>query len=99
MNSTSFPKALRHIPAVADIPMIDDNDDEDVHSDCSDDTTFSTWRTPPQDLRGNKYQNEMKVSFYRFTLTILPQENAMEHCSCKPRETMAGKWRENFMPI
>jgi CDP-diacylglycerol pyrophosphatase len=39
--------------------VVDDN--EDVHSDCSDDTTYSTWRAPPQDLRGNKYQNEMKV--------------------------------------
>ena len=59
MNDTSFPNGVRHIAAVADIPVVDDN--EDVHSDCSDDTTYSTWRAPPQDLRGNKYQNEMKV--------------------------------------
>ena len=60
LNNTSFPKSLRHIAAVAGIPMVDDNDNEDAHSNCSDDSTLSTWRTPPQDLRGNKYQNEMK---------------------------------------
>ncbi|CAB4008408.1 Hypothetical predicted protein, partial [Paramuricea clavata] len=59
LNNTSFPKAVRHIAAIADIPVVDDND-EDGHSDCSDDTTCSAWRTPPQDMRGNKYQNEMK---------------------------------------
>jgi hypothetical protein len=63
LNDLNFPKAVRHIAAVADIPVVED-DDEDVHSDCSDDTSCSTWRTPPQDLRGNKYQNEMKVSFF-----------------------------------
>ena len=60
LNDSSFPKGVRHLAAVTDIPMIDDNDD-DCQSDCSDDTTYSTWRAPPQDLRGNKYQNEMKV--------------------------------------
>lgn len=40
----------------------DVGDDHDALSDGSDDTTFSTWRTPPQNLKGNKYQNEMKVS-------------------------------------
>lgn len=46
----------------ADSSGIVGNDvDDDVVSDGSDDTTYSTWRAPPQDLRGNKYQNEMKV--------------------------------------
>ena len=57
LNDSSLPKGVR---LLADIPMIDDNDD-DCQSDCSDDTTYSTWEEPPQELRGNKYQNEMKV--------------------------------------
>ena len=45
-----------------DIPFVEDNE-EDCHSDCSDDTTCGTWQAPPQELRGNKYQNEMKVGY------------------------------------
>ena len=38
------------------------DDDDDRHSDASDDTTYSTWRPPPpQEMRGNKYEHEMKV--------------------------------------
>lgn len=46
----------KHLVAIADIPQIDE-----VQSDSSDDTTCSTWRAPPQELKGNKYRNEMKV--------------------------------------
>ncbi|XP_046841413.1 protein CFAP20DC-like isoform X2 [Xenia sp. Carnegie-2017] len=52
LNGDAMPK---HLVAIADIPQIDE-----VQSDSSDDTTCSTWRAPPQELKGNKYRNEMK---------------------------------------
>ena len=54
LNDSSFPKGIQNLAAVADIPMIDD-DDDNCQSDCSGDTTYSTWRAPPQDLGGNKH--------------------------------------------